>query len=321
MTFSDGQLDTIPAQLVDCEQWVCWREAVRDGKSTKLPVDASTGQMASTTDPTTWTDIETVLEYVEQPTTSADGIGFVFTDNDPFVGIDLDDCRALETGAGDEWAIEVIDRLDSYTEVSPSGTGYHVIVRGALQTDRNRKGDLEIYETARFFTVTGDHVDGTPEQVTDRNDVLQTIQQEYLETTVDDESEHRAQTRSSSETAVDLADTELIEKATKAKNGDRFERLWEGTTAGYDSHSEADMALCFHLAFWTGGDQSRVDRLFRRSGLMREKWDDIHYADGSTYGEKTVERAVAKTTDVYTPRHSSLANSSSWLSGGSEPFL
>ena len=118
---------------------------------------------------------------------------------------------------------------------------------------------------------------------------------------MDDESEHQSRTRSPSETAVDLADTELIEKATAAKNGDRFERLWEGSTAGYDSHSEADMALCFHLAFWTGGDQSRVDRLFRRSGLMREKWDDIHYADGSTYGEKTVERAVAKTTDVYTP--------------------
>ncbi|WP_435078785.1 phage NrS-1 polymerase family protein [Halococcus sp. AFM35] len=302
MTFSDSQLETIPAQLVDCEQWVCWRETVRDGKPTKLPVDASTGQIASTTDPATWADIETVLEYVEQPTTSADGIGFVFTDDDPFVGIDLDDCRTLETGADDEWAIEIIDRLDSYTEVSPSGTGYHVIVRGALQTDRNRKGDLEIYETARFFTVTGDHVDRTPKQVTDRSDVLQVIQQEYLETTVDDESEHRARTRSSSEAEVDLADTELIEKATAAKNGDRFERLWEGSTAGYDSHSEADMALCFYLAFWTGGDQSRVDRLFRRSGLIREKWDQIHYADGSTYGEKTVERAVAKTTDVYTPR-------------------
>jgi hypothetical protein len=93
----------------------------------------------------------------------------------------------------------------------------------------------------------------------------------------------------------------VLEKATSAKNSAKFERLWNGSTGGYDSHSEADMALCFHLAFWTGGDTAQIDRLFRRSGLMRAKWDEVHFADGSTYGEKTVERAVQRADEFYDP--------------------
>ncbi len=86
-----------------------------------------------------------------------------------------------------------------------------------------------------------------------------------------------------------------------ASNGAKFERLWKGNTGGYDSQSEADMALCNMLAFWTGGDQPWMDDLFRQSGLLRDKWDDVHYADGSTYGEKTIERAVENTSAFYDP--------------------
>jgi len=81
----------------------------------------------------------------------------------------------------------------------------------------------------------------------------------------------------------------------------KFERLWNGNTVGYDSQSEADMALCCLLAFWTGGDRTQMKQLFRQSGLLREKWDEVHYADGSTYGEKTIERAIATTSEFYDP--------------------
>jgi len=92
-----------------------------------------------------------------------------------------------------------------------------------------------------------------------------------------------------------------LEKARNASNGEKFQRLWNGQTRGYESHSEADLALCSLLAFWTGGDRSRIDRLFRQSGLMREKWDEVHYADGSRYGEKTIERAIAGVSEYYDP--------------------
>ncbi|ELY66174.1 hypothetical protein C489_13498 [Natrinema versiforme JCM 10478] len=111
----------------------------------------------------------------------------------------------------------------------------------------------------------------------------------------------QASTGTAVNTDVDLDDEELLEKAMNASNGTKFERLWNGNMAGYESQSEADMALCCLLAFWTGGDHTRVDQLFRQSGLLREKWDEVHYADGSTYGEKTIERAIVNTSEFYDP--------------------
>jgi len=111
----------------------------------------------------------------------------------------------------------------------------------------------------------------------------------------DDESP----TTGTADVDVDLEDEDLLEKARNASNGEKFERLWNGNTVGYDSQSEADMALCCLLAFWTGGDRTQMDHLFRQSGLLREKWDEVHYADGSTYGEKTIERAIATTSEFY----------------------
>ncbi|MDQ2051640.1 hypothetical protein RBH26_14265 [Natronolimnohabitans sp. A-GB9] len=165
-----------------------------------------------------------------------------------------------------------------------------------------------MYETARFFTVTGNHVETTPLQVMERPAALESVYTEYIAETEPSHNESKVGTQQASthETSqsVTLEDEELLERARNASNGEKFERLWRGSTAGYESQSEADMALCFLLAFWTGGDAARVDQLFRQSGLLRDKWDEVHYADGSTYGEKTVERAIANTDDVYDPSSS-----------------
>jgi primase-polymerase (primpol)-like protein len=288
--------ESIPRPLLEYNQWICWREARRDGKQTKIPIEPATGEYASTTDPETWSSFRTAREWAE--TENENGLGFVFTTDDSIVGVDLDDCRDPETGAPEEWAKSVIERLESYTEVSPSGTGYHVLVSGSLPDGRNRKGDLEVYEATRFFTVTGAHVDGTPTTVQERADELQAVYADYL---APDEGSNDDIESTAGQVTHSLADDELLEKAKNAKNGEKFGRLWRGSTAGYESHSEADMALCSLLAFWTGGDERQVDQLFRDSGLMREKWDEVHYADGSTYGEKTIERAVAGTTEFYEP--------------------
>jgi len=300
--------EAIPETLRERDQWVCWREEERDGKPTKIPVTPEAGGFASATESETWASFETALDYTE--TEHADGIGFVFTDDDPIVGVDLDDCRDPETDDVDDAALDIIERLDSYTEVSPSGTGYHVLITGALPEGRNRRGSVELYDTARFFTVTGDHVDRTPTRVARRQDALTAIHREYVQEAECDtapESEQRGDADDRSPTTgvadvdVDLEDEDLLEKARNASNGEKFERLWNGNTVGYDSQSEADMALCCLLAFWTGGDQTQMDQLFRQSGLIREKWDDVHYADGSTYGEKTIERAIATTSEFYDP--------------------
>ena len=300
--------EAIPERLRERDQWVCWREEDRDGKPTKIPVTPGAGGFASATESETWAGFEAALDYTE--TEHADGVGFVFTDDDPIVGVDLDDCRDPETGDVDDAALDIIARLDSYTEVSPSGTGYHVLIRGELPEGRNRRGGVELYDTARFFTVTGDHVEETPTRVARRQDALTAIHREYVQDTERDMASESKQyegaddespTTGAAGVDVDLDDKDLLKKARNASNGEKFERLWNGNTVGYDSQSEADMALCCLLAFWTGGDRTQMDQLFRQSGLHREKWDEVHYADGSTYGEKTIERAIATTSEFYDP--------------------
>jgi primase-polymerase (primpol)-like protein len=291
----------LPNALVDREQWLCWEEQERDGKPTKVPITPGGGAFASATDPETWTDLETAVHHLES--TEVDGLGFVFTEEDPIVGIDLDDCRDSETGHVDDDARDIVSRLDSYTEISPSGTGFHVLLEGELPEGRNRKGTVEMYDSARFFTMTGDHVDVTPRTVEERQDELVAVHREYVqEPSMGGSDTGEPPTEiSATPTDVDLTDEELIERAQNAANGEKFARLWRGDIHGYDSQSEADMALCCLLAFWTGGDATRMDQLFRRSGLIRQKWDDQHFADGATYGERTIERAISTTTDFYEP--------------------
>jgi putative DNA primase/helicase len=322
--------ESLPAALVTHDQWVVWRTQDRNGTETKVPVDPATGNFASATGPDTWTDFATARAYAAEREL---GVGFVFTADDPLVGVDLDKCRNPDDGDWTDWATDIVDRLDSYTEVSPSGTGLHVLVEGALPGDRNRSGDIECYDDARFFTVTGDHVDGTPTTVASRQDALRAVHAEYVaaddgdtetaegtgadraDDTTDDagvdraadraerpaDSQHAAGSEPAMPVGNDLDDETLIERARDAANGAKFDRLWRGDTSGYPSQSEADMALCSLLAFWTGGDADQMDRLFRDSGLMREKWDEPHFADGATYGERTIERAIAGSDDFYEP--------------------
>nr|WP_276259031.1 hypothetical protein [Haloglomus sp. DT116] len=304
---------------------MAWRTEDRSGKPTKVPVDPTTGTYASATDPDTWTDFATARAYA---TDSATGVGFVFTAADPIVGVDLDDCRDPDDGTLTDWARDIVARLDSYTEVSPSGTGVHVLVEGELPDGRNRHGDVELYDDARFFTVTGDELSEPPSRLAARQDALTAVHAEYVaqddgsDGASDDAESTAAMASHDDGTAPtgavggpgnDLGDEELLSRARSATNGAKFERLYAGNMDGYPSQSEADMALCSLLAFWTGGDAEQLDRLFRESGLMRPKWDEQHFADGATYGERTIERAIAGTDEFYTGSRG--GSESSGLSG------
>ena len=157
--------ENIPEELTGRPQWVCWRLELRDDKLTKVLYTPEDRRRADTTAPATWDAFEGAASAYEASGGFYDGIGFVFSKDDPFVGIDLDDCRNPETGEIAEWAQSILGRVvDSYTEVSPSGTGVHVIVEGTLRSNRRRKkvhidgevvGLVEMYDRARFFTITG----------------------------------------------------------------------------------------------------------------------------------------------------------------------
>jgi putative DNA primase/helicase len=283
--------DTVPAELAVLPQWVAWRWEERDSKPTKPPLNPHTGEYASTTDPATWGTLQDALRF-RRKNPSAAGVGFVFTKNDPHAGVDLDKCRNPETGEIAPWAKSIVGYLRSYAEVSPSHTGVKVFVRAALPAGA-KKGAIEAYDFGRYFTVTGDHVADTPPTIEDRHAELQAL---YAWLKADEAANRQV---ALPPTPVGLDDAALIEKARTAANGAKFERLWNGDWSDYPSQSEADLALCSQLAFWTGGERDRIDRLFRQSGLYRRKWDEPHFADGRAYGTATIDTAISRAGAFY----------------------
>ncbi len=292
-----------PGELRTADQFVCWCEEDRDGDITKVPYSVHGGR-ASSTNPKTWASFEAAIAYAEEHGMS--GVGFVFTEDDPYAGIDLDKCRDSETGEIDQWARKIVDALDSYTEVSPSGTGLHIFVKATLPGRNNRKGPVEMYESRRYFTLTGKHLGGTPTEIHERQDVLDRLYRHVFkdEMPADKTNGYRGRTAS-----LDVDDEDLLALAMQAKNGEKFSRLWRGDTNDYASdESRADLALCSLLAFWTDGDTKRMDHLFRQSGLMREKWNRHDYR------ERTFNKVLEGRTEFYQPGEKDSANGN-----GSEP--
>ena len=168
-------------ELGKTPQWVCWGPTTRNGKVTKPPISPKTGKHASSTDPNTWTSIDDAIKEGVNPKNTRDGlkgVGFVFQMHDPYVGIDLDKCIA-DDGAIAPWAQEIIDSTKSYTETSPSGKGLHIITKGKWGRG-SRKGGLEVYDRERYFTMTGQHLEGTPETINDRQAELDALRKEYF---------------------------------------------------------------------------------------------------------------------------------------------
>src|SRR5215216_2348590 len=274
----------------DLKQWLCWRIEERHDKPTKVPYSPLTGEKARSTDPKTWASYEEAVSACREH--GYEGIGFVFTPEDDLCGVDLDGCLDPETGEIESWAQEIIEELDSYTEISPSGTGVHVLVRAELPEGRNRKGMFEAYDRERYFTVTGRHLSSTLRSIEGRQEQLERVAQCVFRES-DSANSHKAP---SPEFTAELSDQEIIERAAGADNGEKFRRLWAGDTSGYTSASEADAALCSLLTFWTGPDPQRIDNLFRRSGLCREKW-----MGREDYRKKTIARALKGRAEFYEP--------------------
>lgn len=293
----------IPAALRTRPQWVGWRFVTRGGKQTKCPVSARGGGRADSTDPATWASFDEAVGAWRADRCCA-GIGFVFSPDDPFCGVDLDGCID-DDGDIVPAAREVIDLLNSYTEVSPSGRGVKVFIAGRKPVGVGCKSkaiagfkETEVYDRDRFFTVTGRHAPGTPTTVEERQAQLDALCARLWPT----KRAPRA-IAAPGGSGFNGDDEVLIEQASAARNGDRFKRLWAGDTSLHaGDHSGADQALCNLLAFWTGKDADCMDRLFRRSGLFREKWDERR--GERTYGQMTIERAIADCAEVFTPRRS-----------------
>lgn len=283
----------IPDELKKLSNWVCW-QAVPDeagGKIKKLPIDPHTGDLARSNDPSTWSDFNTAVAA----SAGFAGIGFMFG-NCEYFGVDID-------GVGDEIAAfkngenniitEFITTLQSYTELSQSGKGIHIICKGNLPKQGRRRGNVEMYETGRFFVMTGkpcaEYMD-----INECTEAIKALHEKYIGGGREPSAVPRAYVPALPATANDI-----ITLAGKAKNAPRFNALMQGDYSEYVSQSEADMALCNMLAFWCRCDVDMMDCIYRRSGLMRDKWD--RRQSGSTYGAITIQKAIADCEKVYEP--------------------
>jgi len=302
-------------------QWICWRYELVGGSWKKPPFDPLTGHRTDTTRRQRWgTYKEAVRAYLAG---GYDGIGYVFFPEEHFIRIDFDACRDLETGEIHRWALEVINFLATYVEISPSGDGLHAIARGRLP-DRDRQvdrlghlhiGKLEMYhQKQNYLTWTNDHLDGTPETIEERSGEARFLYEYAFQRQLWEEGQRsnvwgqaaagniptiviQAEPRTP---AQEKADNWLLDRARNARNGETFKRLYD-ELPGAGSQHEDDFRLCLLLLYWTQDSNgvpnlSWADRLFRHSqrytGGRWEKWD--RKLGKYTYGQVTLYQAYLK---------------------------
>lgn len=282
----------IPSELKELRQWVGWRWSSRG----KMPVQAN-GEPARVNDSSTWGTFNELIESGRQ----LDGVGFVLTDS-PYIGIDIDDC--MDGGRMERKALAVVERFGSYAELSPSGRGVHIIGRGravfpddsSRQAGRRQAGlmgfkSFEVYNSARYLTMTGRVLDGY-ESIVDVQDVLDAMTAALWPRQSAEQQEQAAVVQEPGTCkGRELADDFIVQKASSGRRGEWFRSLYEkGELAPYGGdHSRADLALLGWLAFWTNGNAQQMERLFSASALgQRKKW-----RERQAYREMTIQAALS----------------------------
>lgn len=309
------ELACIPEALKARPQWVLWRgvdkveEDTGEIKLNKVPYTTRRSKQAgwstfaskaSSTNTKTWGTFAAVVaalpaalaawEHEAAADYRGGGLGFVFSPEDPFCGIDLDKCRNPETGELEPWATAIIAQVASYSETSPTGTGVHILAQGELPADDRKTAHVEMYTAGRYFTITGQHLPMTPTTIEARQDAITAVHAAHV---ARPPAAPPQPPRIS--LPLDLDDMAILVKAKAAQNGAKFAALWAGDTSRYGGDdSAADQALCCALAFWTR-DASQIDRLFRGSELYRDKWERHDYR------ARTIAHALSTVATTYDP--------------------
>lgn len=290
--------ESIPAGLKRLPNWVNWRFADdpdRPDHKRKIPINPVTLDAAQSNNAATWASFDVAVSRLSY---GMDGIGFMFApapDGTRYFGVDLDGCddaiAAWKRGEAAGIVAEFIQTLGSYAEYSVSGRGVHILCRGSLPPTGRRRGNVEMYDSGRFFIMTGNAASDFTE-IADGTEAIKPLHEKYIHASAAPTVYRRPEEEKTPEAS------EIIDLASKSKQGRVFTDLMAGNwDAYYASQSEADLALCNMLAFWCRRDERLMDSIFRTSGLMREKWD--RRQSGTTYGAITVGKAARECANVY----------------------
>jgi hypothetical protein len=285
--------DTLPAESKALDQWCVYKLEVVKGKKkkTKVPYQ-TTGKRASSTKPNTWASFKAALAAY-QDFDGYNGICFMLSEESGIVFIDLDDC--IKNGIIEPWALEIVKRFNSYTERSQSGEGLHILIKGTkpgvkCRRKKSKYPDVEIYSRFRQCCLTGDVIDGHG-SIEARQDELNELYREIF-------GEETRQAKAVKPTYTEISDASLINKMVQSKNGNAIKALWDGSTLGYNGdESAADQALMNHLAFWTGGNEAQMERMFSSSSRgSRDKW-----RNRADYRDRTTKKAISDAREFYEP--------------------
>ena len=290
--------DNLPLKLRETGLFNCWRYEKKPGKEKpdKVPYNPMYGCRGQSNNPATFADYQKALQEVGK----YDGLGIGVFHN--LVVIDIDDCVKDGVIISDV-ARDVVEIMDCYTEISPSGTGLRLICEAtgfqfnkAIYYIHYKKLGLEIYiagVTNKYLTVTGNVIKSG--DLEERGDEIGQVLDKYM----------RRPNKDTKRTSRNIPNTGAVSNkdipgiARKAKNREKFIRLFDnGDISGYESQSNADLALCNILAFYAGGDESVIDTLFRQSKLMRDKWER------DDYRSDTIRNAVNLCDGKYYHAHS-----------------
>jgi len=293
--------ENIPVSLKEEKRWILWCYKQENDKLKKIPVDTS-GKSINCNYSKNWNSFEdTIEQYNYGKDLAYNGIGFVL--GLPFVGIDFDNCVYTTNGKVVPQVIKYVVDIGSYAEKSVSGKGIHIITKMENETlpeghnCKNSDGDIgyEIYSHSRYFAFTGNHIEYSPKKVTNNEKAVL----KFYYSKIHSESKRKVPKASSVTTNFDkLSDEEIIRRCFKAPNQDKFTKLWYGQwrdfkkkdgTQYYYSQSEADLALCQIIAYYTD-DPVQVETIVRKSKLVRKKWDDNR--GDLTWIQETINKAI-----------------------------
>lgn len=313
----ENRYSRIPLDLKQQRRWVCFKIVERDGKRTKVPFNPHDGKGARSNDSSTWGDFSEAIDACARY--NLDGLGFELGDG--ICGIDLDNHpdangEMLPAEKFQELANEFVGKVNSYSEWSVSGNGIHILFYGKLPSGRRKTANVEMYDSVRFFAMTGNCIK-RPRPMAQREAEVQELWKKY----VDDSQALEERRRKAEETnrkyfekhkgstlVRNLGDDELLGKACSSpKSGAKFARLLRGDLSDFDGdHSRADQSFCNMLAFYSNRDAEQMDRIFRSSGLMREKWDSKR--GDTTYGKIVLQNAIDDCTASYVTMERNDAN-------------
>ncbi len=270
------------SELLPFPHFVVWKYTLERGKLKKRPYNPKTHLPSKTNDPSTWTDAEKALRAIA--TGRYNGIGFVFSESDPFTGIDLDACITKE-GSIEPWAQEIIATLSTYTEYSPSKLGVHCLTNATLPGKGKKFGDIEMYATERFFTITADHVPGTPTTIEERQEAIEALYHRFVLPVAENSIQN---------TRVGVGSgSALTELPPEAANDPQLQQLLRGDMTSYSSQSSADFVLALKLLHWTGDNVELTRKLFVQSGLYRAEKTE-RKTGATTYLDMTIYNALRK---------------------------